>query len=78
MKKINYYVYYDKNGAFLGALKKAGKPVDTNCTQVSEEEFNRILALNHLPTEPAEAEPVKDTTNETETPEVADGEESEA
>jgi hypothetical protein len=81
--KINYYIYYDKNGAFLGALKKKGKPTDKNCKQVSEEEFNKILKLNHMPVEEVvepetQTQTETETETETETPEVTGNKESEA
>lgn len=70
----NYYIYYDKNGAFLGGLEKVGKPADKNCKRVSKDEYISTLALNGITyvdkskTEPEPTEEiVEETVVETET-----------
>ena len=67
---MKYYIYYDKNGAFLGGLRKEGKPTDRNCKRVTKEEYINILAANGITysedTVPEKVETIQETSEITE------------
>lgn len=68
---MNYYIYYDKNGAFLGGLEKEGKPANKNCKKVSKDEYIRVLALNGITyVDKSEEATVEETVTEESTPET--------
>lgn len=72
---MRYFIYKDKNGAFLGGLTKETLPSKKGYEEVTASEYRRILILNGISLEATEEvieEPIAEevieepTTGETE------------
>lgn len=69
---MRYFVFYDKNGSFLGGLTKKTKPVKKGYREVSAEDYKRIMSENGITVtipsgvkeEPGVAEETEETAEE--------------